>query len=105
RPFFDLYNRQESGFIVAAPGLATGVITGHVQANLWGAEVNAWKNLYYNFPGTYSSVAMMAGLRFLSADESLQITSTSIFNPSLPPASIFFPFEGNKLNVFDSFAT
>jgi hypothetical protein len=105
RPFFDLNNRQESGFIVAAPGLATGEITGHVQANLWGAELNGWKNLCYNFPGTYSSVAMLAGLRFLSADESLQVTSTSVFNPVLPPASIFFPFEGNRLTVFDSFST
>jgi Putative beta barrel porin-7 (BBP7) len=105
RPFFDINNRQESAFIVAVPGISTGSITGHAQANLWGGEANAWKNLYFNCPGTTCTLAMMAGFRFLDADQSLQINSTSVFNPVLPPASPFLAFAGNKLNVFDSFTT
>jgi Putative beta barrel porin-7 (BBP7) len=105
RPFFDLNNRQESGFIVAAPGLATGEISGHAQANLWGGEINAWKNIYYSFPGTTGTVAMMAGFRYLSGDEEIQIGSVSVFDPNISPASPFFPFAGNKLDVFDSFTT
>jgi hypothetical protein len=95
----------ESGFIVATPGLATGNIFAHAQANLWGAELNGWQNVYYNSPGTTCSVDFMAGLRFLSADEQLRIGSTSVFDTVIDPASPYFPFAGNKLDVLDSFTT
>jgi hypothetical protein len=105
RPFFDLNNRQESGLLVAAPGIASGEITAHAQASMWGAEANATKNIYYNYPGTRSEVSMLAGLRFLSADGLIQIGSTSFFDPNLPAASPFFPFAGSRINVYDSFTT
>jgi hypothetical protein len=105
RPFFDLNNSRESGFLVAAPGIATGNVTAHAQANLWGAEVNAWKNACYDYPGTTYSVDLLAGFRFLSADTQLQIGSSSVFNANIPATSPFFPFAGNSLGVLDSFAT
>jgi hypothetical protein len=105
RPFYDLNNRQESGFVVAASGLASGGIDAHVQSNLWGGEINAWKNVYYNSPGTNCTFDMMAGFRYLSGDQQVRIASTSLFNPNLPLDSIFLPFAGNRLDVFDSFTT
>ncbi|HYV34779.1 MAG TPA: BBP7 family outer membrane beta-barrel protein [Gemmataceae bacterium] len=105
RPFFDLNNRQESGWVVAAPGIASGVINARAQASLWGAEANVWKNIYFNYPGTQSEVALMAGLRFLSADGLIQVGSTAFYDPNLDPASPFFPFAGSRINVLDTFAT
>jgi Putative beta barrel porin-7 (BBP7) len=105
RPFFDLNNRQESGFIVAQPGLDTGYFTGHAQLNVWGSEINVWKNVYYNCPGTTCNVSMLAGLRYLDLDERLNLASVSVYNANLAAFPAFIPFEGNSLVVGDSFAT
>ncbi len=105
RPFFDLNNRQESAFFVASPGVATGNITSHGQTNVWGAEANVWKNLYYNFPGTSCVVDVMGGFRYLSGDELLRLGSLSVFNSTIPATSPVASFAGNRLEVRDSFAT
>jgi Putative beta barrel porin-7 (BBP7) len=105
RPFFDLNDRIDSGFLIAAPGVATGEIKVHAQASLWGAEANVWKNVYNNYPGTNFSLAAMVGFRYLNGNDELQISSTSFYNPNLPPSSPFFPLAGSRLDVFDSFAT
>jgi Putative beta barrel porin-7 (BBP7) len=105
RPFFDLNDRTESGFVVAAPGLATGEINVHAQANLWGGEANVWKNLYFKYPGSDFTLAGMVGFRFLSGDDELQISSTTLYNTNLLPSSPFFPFAGSRLDVVDSFST
>jgi hypothetical protein len=105
RPFFDLNNRQESVFVVAAPGLATGGITARAQADIWGAEANLWKNVYYNYPGTTCCVNVLAGFRYLNLNERLDIGSTSVFNQNLAAFPAFLPFAGNTLQVADSFAT
>src|SRR5262249_42720525 len=81
RPFFGLNSRREFGSIVAAPGLSSGNLTAHADANLWGTEANLWKAIYLNYPGTSSTVSLMAGLRYLSADEQVRIGSTSLYNP------------------------
>jgi hypothetical protein len=104
RPFFDLNNRRESGFVVAAPGLATGGLTAHAQANVWGAEANVWKNVYCEEPGTTCSVNVMVGFRFLDLDEQLTIDSLSVFQHNLAAFPAFLPFAGNTLQVGDSFA-
>jgi hypothetical protein len=105
RPFFDLNNRQESGFVVAMPGVSTGNLTAHAQADLWGAEVNVWKNVYCNYPGTSCTVDILGGFRFLSADEQVRLASTSFFNPSIAASSPFAGFAGDRLDVLDSFTT
>jgi hypothetical protein len=105
RPFFDINNRQETAFFVASPGIATGNINAHGQANVWGAEANVWKNLYYNFPGTSCIVDVMGGFRYMSGDEQLRLGSLSIFNSSIPADSPFASFAGNTLDVRDSFTT
>jgi hypothetical protein len=105
RPFFDVNNRKESGFLIAAPGVATGTLSAHAQVNLWGAEVNAWKNVCYDYPGTTYIVDLMAGFRYLSADSGIQISSSSVYSATLPPTSPYFPLAGNSLGIFDSFAT
>jgi Putative beta barrel porin-7 (BBP7) len=104
RPFFDLNNRQESAFIVSAPGLATGGIVAESQASVWGAEANLWKNVYYDYPGTTCCVNVMAGFRFVDLDERLNISSTSAFNQNLAAFPAFLPFAGNTLQVSDAFA-
>src|SRR5262249_6584952 len=97
-------DRVESGFIVAAPGLATGGLVARAQAEIWGAELNVWKNAFYNHPGTIFSVNMMAGFRYLDLDARLGIGTVSVYNQNLPATSVFAPFAGNTLQVSDSFA-
>jgi len=103
RPFFDVNARQDSGFVVAAPGVATGSITAHAKVDIWGAETNVWKSVDHDYPGTVSALSLMGGFRFLSADHQLQIGSFSSYNPNLPATSAFFPLAGNSLAVLDSF--
>jgi hypothetical protein len=105
RPFFDLNLGQEAGFVVAAPGLASGSIFAHAQLSLWGAEANVWKNIYYNYPGTTLSVSLLAGFRYLSLDQRLELGSLSVFNQDLSSFTDFLPFAGNTLLVQDSFVT
>jgi hypothetical protein len=105
RPFFDLNNRVDSGFIVSMPGLNTGSITAHDQASYWGAELNAWKNVDYDAPGTTYSINVGAGFRFLSGDQKLQIGSFSSFNSDLSAFPEFAGFANNKLAVSDTFST
>jgi hypothetical protein len=104
RPFFDVDNRVESGFIVAAPGLANGGVDAHSQTHFWGGELNVWKNVCYDSPGTTFSASLMAGFRYLDLDSSLNINSISIFNQNLAAIPPFASFSGNTLRVFDSFA-
>ncbi len=105
RPFFDLNNRTDSGFLVGAPGIATGSINAHAQTSLWGSEANVWKNVYFDKPGTTISIDLMAGFRYLNAESRLDINSASSFNQNFPAASPFAPFAGNQLQVMDSFST
>jgi hypothetical protein len=104
RPFFDVNNHVESGFVVAAPGVATGGVTAHAQSQLWGAEANVWKNLGFDYPGTTGSVDGMVGFRYLNLDDRLTIDSASVFNPS-PTDPAFLPLAGKTLQASDSFAT
>jgi hypothetical protein len=104
RPFFDLNNRVDSGFIVAAPGLATGGISARAQSNLWGGEINFIKNVYFDYPGTSCSASVLAGFRYLSLDDQLNINSISVFNSNLAAFPAFAPFAGNTLQVADSFS-
>jgi hypothetical protein len=105
RPFFDLNDRTPSGFLVAAPGIATGSINAHAQLDFWGAEANVWKNVYFNKPGTSCTIDLMAGFRYLNSNGRLDINSASSFNQTIPAGSPFAPFAGNQLQVMDSFAT
>jgi hypothetical protein len=105
RPFFDLNNRQESGFPVAVPGLSTGGIQAHAQVNVWGAEVNLWKNVFYDYPGTSCTVNLMAGFRYLEMDDRLNVDSISVFNQNLAAFPPFVSLAGNTVQVFDAFAT
>jgi hypothetical protein len=104
-PFFDINDRVESAFIVASPGISTGNVSAFSQANLWGMEANAWKNLYCSYPGTDCTVSVMGGFRFLDADLLLRLHSTSVFAPTIDPTSEFASFAGNRLEVMDTFST
>ena len=104
RPFFDLNDRTILGFLVASPGIATGGINAHAQIDMWGAEANFWKNVYFNKPGTTTSIDVMAGFRYLNSNTGVEINSVSAFSPTIP-AGPFVPFAGNQLSVLDSFAT
>jgi hypothetical protein len=71
---------------------------------MWGAEANFWKNVYFNKPGTTTSIDVMAGFRYLNANTGVEINSVSAFSPTIP-AGPFVAFAGNQLSVLDSFAT
>jgi hypothetical protein len=105
RPFFDLNNGQQSGFIVATPGLAVGNISANAQDTIWGAEANCWKNVYFDYPGTSCCVNLLAGFRFLDLDGRLEIQSESQFAQNLAAFPQFAGFAGNSLQVSDSFTT
>jgi hypothetical protein len=105
RPFFDLNNHVESGFLVAAPGIASGSVTGHAQADMWGAEANVWKNVFFDRPGTSLIIDLMAGFRYLNLNSALDISSISSFSQTIPAGSAFASFAGNQLFVQDSFTT
>jgi hypothetical protein len=105
RPFFDLNDQTESRFLVAGPGLATGSVAARVEAEVWGAEANLWKNVYCNYPGTTGSLSVMAGFRFLDYHARLNIGSVSVFNQDLTNFPSFLPFAGSTLQVFDAFST
>lgn len=104
RPFFDLNNRVPSGALVAAPGLATGFISASGHTDVWGAEANAWKTIFYNHPGTSYAVRAMAGVRYLNSTSALDITATSVFAPAIMGGLPFAGFRGNRLQVYDSFS-
>jgi hypothetical protein len=105
RPFFDINNRMESTFPVALPGVSTGSIDAHGKVSMWGAELNLWKNIYYNSPGTTCAVDVMAGLRYLNGNSDLNVHSITAFNPTIAATSPFASFAGNRLDVTDSFGT
>lgn len=103
RPFFDVTTDAEAAFLVAAPGIATGAIFAHDQLNLWGAEINGWKNVCHDCPGTTVSVDVLAGFRYLDMDQRLNLGSVSVFTAAVPA----FPTAaaGDRLLILDSFAT
>jgi hypothetical protein len=86
------------------PGLATGGITAHTQADMWGAEANVWKNIYYYPTGTTGSVSMMGGFRYQEFNSRFDVNSFSVFNQNLAAFPAFASFAGNSLGVSDSFA-
>jgi hypothetical protein len=103
RPFLDVNDNRESGFIVAAPGVASGNIVAHAQAEVWGAEANVWKNVYYDCPGTTHSTSLMVGFRYLDYDARLNIDSVSLYNPDPNIAPAFLSLAGSTVHVSDSF--
>jgi hypothetical protein len=105
RPFFDLNDRRESGFVVAQPGVAIGSIVANSRLdNLWGGEANAWANLYHNDPGTTCALNGMVGFRYLSSDHQLQISSVSDYSTNLAGAPTLNPnLAGTSLTILDSF--
>jgi hypothetical protein len=105
RPFFDLNDRAESAVVVAAPGLSTGTLSITTKADMWGAEANARKNVYYNFPGTTISLDLLAGFRYLSLDQDLQFNQTSIFQNNLNAFPAFQFLAGSRLTGEDLFTT
>jgi hypothetical protein len=104
RSFFDANNRRESGFVVAAPGVATGSLFGSGDVDLWGAEANYWQTLYANPPGQTCRVDAMGGFRYLNFNSGLTIQSQTVYNP-VQVVPEFVPFAGNRIDVTDSFQT
>ena len=105
RPFFDLNDRSESAIIVAAPGFATGALTAHATMDVWGTEVNVWKNAHYSYPGTTFSVDLMAGFRFLDVDQDLEFGRRTVYNANLAAFPTFLSFAGNQIQEQESFRT
>lgn len=105
RPFFDLNDRRESALVVAAPGFVTGSFLGTNSFDFMGAEANAWKNVFYNYPQSITRVDVMLGFRYFQLNEDFQFKSVSnYFNPQ-PLGSPFAFLAGDTLAVSDLFAT
>ncbi len=97
RPFFDLNNFEESGVLVAAPGIASGGVSAVASGEIWGLEINGRTNLYANSPGTSCRVDLLGGFRFLNLDSDLEIRRVSVFTPTAPI------FTGNRFDEQESF--
>ncbi len=105
RPFFELNNRQGSGFLVGAPNVATGSISGSSNAELWGVEANGWKTVFANAPGQSVRIDVMGGFRYLNFNSDLQINSQTVYQDNLPDIAELQPFAGNRIDVTDTFQT
>jgi hypothetical protein len=103
RPFFDINNRADNAVLVAFPGLNTGAITATGKMNLWGAEANAWQNLYYNGPFTTYGISLMGGFRYMDADPSVTVRSVSVYEQNLAGFPAFAQFAGNRIDSFEYF--
>jgi hypothetical protein len=105
RPFFDLNNAKVSQVIVAAPGLATGSLSGRVSERMWGTEGNLWCNLYYDWPGTTCTVDGMIGVRYLELNEGVHLARASLFAAAPVGFPDFAFLAGNRINEQESFVT
>jgi hypothetical protein len=106
RPFLDLNNQQPSAAIVAAPGIASGTLSGTAKENMWGAEANLWKLLQFDGTSTVvCSLEGMVGLRYLDYHESIGLNQFSLFDNNLQalPQGAFLA--GNTITEQESFAT
>jgi hypothetical protein len=104
RPFLDVNNGRQSGFLVAAPGIATGTVFGSADLGLWGLEANAWKTVFANPPGETVRFDVLGGFRYLNFDSQVNINSqTAYANTQTAPALV--PFAGNQVFVMDTFRT
>jgi hypothetical protein len=91
--------------VVAAQGIATGSIASRAEQELWGAEANAWRNVYDNWPGTTLSVDLMAGFRYLDLDLDIAVRRNTVFASDLSAFPAFLPLAGSRLEERESFAT
>ncbi|MGF1580888.1 MAG: BBP7 family outer membrane beta-barrel protein [Gemmataceae bacterium] len=105
RSFFRLNDPQGSSFLVASPGIASGVIFGEADVQLWGVEVNGWRNVFANWPGQTIRIDVMGGLRHLNLAANLSVSSVSAFENDLSGFPELLPFEGTTLAVKDVFQT
>lgn len=101
RPFFDTSTGTQTGVIIAAPGFATGRISGSATENIWGAEANLWKNLYYDVPGTVCTLEGMAGIRYLHQDTGAKLSRFSQYNSDITGPYSFLA--GNTISSSESF--
>lgn len=105
RPFFNFRVHAEDAIPVAAPGLASGSIGAVAKDDIWGAEVNAWKNLYYDQPATSCTIDAMAGFRYLEMRESVSILRSTDFASDLTAFPAFQPLAGSHLSESEFFGT
>jgi Putative beta barrel porin-7 (BBP7) len=105
RPFSDAVTGLETGLIVAFPTLSTGSV--HIVANtqVWGAEVNAYKNIIDDPIVAGIRLAVLAGFRYMEVDEDLSVQSITSFNQNLVNFPTFTSFSGNTIQVNDKFLT
>jgi hypothetical protein len=93
RPFFDVWSGANNSLKVAFPGLVSGSFEARATSELWGADVYLRQNLCC---GCCCRVDLLAGYRYLSLDEDLNISEIEIgTNPDDPLVGVpFFINEG-----------
>lgn len=82
RPFFNVLTNAQDSLKVAFPGLVSGSFEARATSELWGADIYVRHNIYC---GCCCRVDLLAGYRFASLDEDLDISETEIAaNPNSP---------------------
>jgi hypothetical protein len=105
RPFFDLNNNGVSGVVVAAPGVASGVIETSSNGAFWGADLNLWQNVFHNAPGTNVGIDLLTGFRYLNLRSAVSVRRETIYDPVILAPAVFIPFAGNRIQEQEAFLT
>jgi hypothetical protein len=106
RPFESANSGLADNVVVAFPGLATGSLeVSAKRRDFYGAEVNIWKNVDYDYPGTNCSFDVLAGGRYLSMSQSVEIHRKTIFQNDLARFPDYRFLAGNTLDDTDFFQT
>lgn len=105
RPFFDVNTGRGTAFIVALPGLVSGTFeVAATRKEFWGAELNGWRNVTVDSPGTVCSADVLGGVRYLSLNQDLVFRTASLYDTDLRSFPQFQFLAGNRVSVTDFFA-
>lgn len=96
RPFFDVLTGMQSAEAVSAPGIVTGTVRASDASRLGAPEANAIVNVCC---GCNYRVDVLAGFRYLSLKEGLNVNEGLAVAPSVPGLG------GSTFNLTDQFDT
>ena len=102
QPFFNVATGMYDSSLVTYPGAIQGNISVRSTSFLQGAEANGTAAIWQR---DANRITLLAGFRYLSLHEDLQVNAVSHGDPSPPPPGPVSPFAGAAFLVQDRFAT
>jgi len=96
RPFFSTNQQGEASEIISRNNIVNGSVTVLSRSHLFGGELNARRHWWTD---PVNSLDLIAGFRYLSMQEELEISESSVGLPAAGPAS------GLSRSLTDSFKT